>query len=203
MNQSKIGIFISNLRKEKGLTQASLAEMLGITDRAVSKWERGLSMPDSSIMLPLCEILGISVNELLTGERIDMENYNKKAEENLLKMKKQNEKTTKFLLNAEIVIAFISSIQLFAFILLSALAPMSTILRIFAVVIGIIIFTVGITACTLIEQKAGYYECEKCRRKFVPTFAQVFFAMHYNRTRYMKCPHCGKKAWCKKRISDE
>ena len=74
MDQVKIGRFVAECRKGKGLTQAKLAEMLGITDRAVSKWETGKSMPDASLMLPLCEILGISVNELLSGERIEMEN---------------------------------------------------------------------------------------------------------------------------------
>lgn len=78
MNQEEIGKFIAKYRKEKNLTQAQLAEKLNITDRAVSKWENGKSMPDSSIMLELCEILGITVNELLSGEKITMENSEKK-----------------------------------------------------------------------------------------------------------------------------
>ena len=73
MDQIKIGKFIAECRKEKGFTQMQLAEKLGITDKAISKWERGLSMPDSSIMLTLCDMLGISVNELLNGEKIMME----------------------------------------------------------------------------------------------------------------------------------
>lgn len=84
MNQTEIGKFIAKCRKEKKLTQAQLAEKLNITDRAISKWETGKSMPDSSIMLELCEILGITVNELLSGEEIDMESYEKKADENLI-----------------------------------------------------------------------------------------------------------------------
>ena len=78
MKQTEIGEFIAKCRKEKKLTQAQLAEKLNITDRAVSKWETGKSMPDSSIMLELCEILGITVNELLSGEKIDMESYEKR-----------------------------------------------------------------------------------------------------------------------------
>lgn len=78
MNQEEIGKFIAKCRKGKNLTQAQLAEKLNITDRAVSKWENGKSMPDSSIMLELCEILGITVNELLSGEKITMENSEKK-----------------------------------------------------------------------------------------------------------------------------
>lgn len=91
MDQVKIGTFIAQCRKEKKLTQAQLAEMLNITDRAVSKWETGKSMPDSSIMLELSEILGITVNELLSGERICTECYEKKADENLIALKKQEE----------------------------------------------------------------------------------------------------------------
>ena len=98
MDQIKIGRFIAKCRKEAGLTQAQLAEKLLITDRAVSKWERAKSMPDSSIMLELCEILGISVNELLTGERIDMTDYNKQAELNLIKLQKQNKKLKNLIL---------------------------------------------------------------------------------------------------------
>ena len=95
MNQEAIGKFIAECRKEKGLTQLQLAEQLNITNRAVSKWETGKSCPDASIMLELCNILGITVNELLSGERISMENYQKKAEENLVELQEKKEKTMK------------------------------------------------------------------------------------------------------------
>ena len=72
MNQIKVGAFIAKCRKEQNLTQLQLAQKLMVTDRAVSKWERGKGMPDVSIMLDLCEIFGITVNELLCGEKIDM-----------------------------------------------------------------------------------------------------------------------------------
>ena len=94
MNQTAIGDFIANCRREKELTQAQLAEKLNITDRAVSKWETGKSVPDSAIMLELCDILDITVNELLSGERVgvdDAENYQKKADENLIALKKKDE----------------------------------------------------------------------------------------------------------------
>ena len=89
MNQETIGKFIATCRKEKGLTQAQLAEKLNITNREVSKWESGKSIPDASIMLDLFKILGISVNELLSGERIAMENYQKRAEENLVELQQK------------------------------------------------------------------------------------------------------------------
>lgn len=103
MNQEKIGKFIASCRKECGYTQATLAEKLGITDRAVSKWETGKSMPDVSIMLELCNLLGISVNELLTGEHIAMEKYKEKAEENLIEMQEKKVKAQKSLLRTELV----------------------------------------------------------------------------------------------------
>ncbi len=91
MDQTQIGKFIAKRRKDKRLTQAQLAEMLNITDRAVSKWETGKSMPDSSIMLELCKILDISVNELLSGEEISKESFEQKADENLLDMQRKDE----------------------------------------------------------------------------------------------------------------
>ncbi len=92
MDQIKIGKFIASRRKLKNLTQMQLAEKLGITDRAVSKWENGKGMPDSSLMLDLCAELQISVNELLCGEVIEMANYNEKAENSCLKLQKKREK---------------------------------------------------------------------------------------------------------------
>ena len=90
MDQEKVGRFIAECRKGKGLTQAQVAEQFGISNRAVSKWENGKSLPDASIMLDLCELLGITANELLSGERIvGMENYQKKSEDNLLELQTQ------------------------------------------------------------------------------------------------------------------
>ena len=86
MDQVKIGKFIAERRKKIGLTQMQLAEKLNITDRAISKWENGKSMPDSSIMLELCDVLKISVNDLLNGEIVTMDNYKEKSEQNLLEM---------------------------------------------------------------------------------------------------------------------
>ncbi len=84
MEQEKIGKFILQLRKEKNMTQKELAEKLGVTDRAISKWENGRGMPDLSLMKALCDELGISVNELLSGEKIETLDYQEKLEENIL-----------------------------------------------------------------------------------------------------------------------
>ena len=154
MDQIKIGKFISSCRKEQGMTQAALAEKLGISDRAVSKWETGKSMPDSGIMLELCELLGINVNELLSGERIMTEVYDKRAEENLLEMRRQIEEKNRQLLRTEYLIVI----------------P---------------------------------YECQKCHDRHVPTFWQTNLAPHIGRTRYMKCPACGRWSYQKKVLTKE
>lgn len=107
----KIGGFISQCRKEKNLTQEQLSEKLGISNRAISKWERGINLPDASIMIELCEILDITVNELLSGEIIEKCDYMKKAEDNLIKLNELAEKNNKLLLTTEYVIGFISVIS--------------------------------------------------------------------------------------------
>ena len=102
IDQIKIGKFIAAKRKEKSLTQAEVAESLGITDRAVSKWERGLALPDASIMLNLCSILGISITELLTGEETMEANYKDKAEKLIIEIRKREEENNKYLLRLNI-----------------------------------------------------------------------------------------------------
>ncbi len=130
MEQAKVGKFIAECRKNKNMTQAELAEKLNITDRAISKWETGKGMPDSSIMLELCNELDISVNELLSGEVIKMENYNQKAEKNLLEMKKQKEETDREMLRLEIVIGYISTITFLILVFLACFIEMYSVIRI-------------------------------------------------------------------------
>lgn len=201
MDQVKIGKFIAECRKKNNLTQMQLAERLNITDRAISKWENGKTMPDSSIMLDLCNELKISVNELLSGEVIKMEDYRKQAEENLLKMEKEKEEKDKQLLNLEVVIGYFSSITFLILIFVASFVEMQSWLRLILIVFGSIVFAVGLTKALKIEQTAGYYECDKCHYKYVPKYSSVFLAMHIGRTRYMKCPKCNEKSWQKKVIS--
>ena len=198
MNQKKIGKFISERRKHKNLTQQELANLLNISDRAVSKWERGINLPDASLMLELCNILDINVNELLTGEIISKENYMKNAEENLLEVQKVKEEKDKMLLTLEIVIGIISIIHLLSMTFIAAYINMPDYLRIIIIVLAFITTLVGLAFAIKIEQIAGYYECSKCHHKYIPTYKSVLWAMHINRTRYMKCPNCNKKSWNKK-----
>ena len=203
MDQIKIGRFIATRRKEVGLTQLELAEKLNISDRAISKWETGKSLPDASIMIELCEILGIGINELFYGEMINMNENDKKYDEIILAMKKEQEDSTKRLLSMEIVIGVLISIVFFALIFIASFVEMEEWLRITLIMTGFIPFIIMIPFAIRIEQKAGYYECEHCHHKYVPTFSSVLWAMHVNRTRYMKCPKCGKRSWQKKVISKD
>lgn len=201
MDQIKIGKFIAECRKKNNLTQMQLAEKLNITNRAISKWENGKAMPDSSIMLDLCNELKISVNELLSGEVIKMDAYNKKLEQNLIDMVKQKEETDRKMLKLEIVVGYISSITFLILIFVVSFIEMQNCIRILLIVFGFITFALGMYNCIKIEQIAGYYECSKCHHKYVPTYSSVLCSMHINRTRYMKCPNCNQTNWQKKIIN--
>ena len=203
MDRVKIGKFIAQCRKKENLTQLQLAEKLNITDRAVSKWETGKALPDSSIMLALCGILKISVNDLLCGEVVTMDNYNKEIENNLLEMVKQKEQADKRLLALEIFIGVVVSLVLFAVVFVASFVQMADWLRIVLIITGIIPFAIGIAYALRIEQVAGYYQCAKCGYRYVPTYKSVLLAMHINRTRYMRCPKCNQKSWQKKVISKD
>lgn len=200
MDQIKIGRFIAVCRKEQNLTQLQLADKLGITDRAVSKWETGKAMPDSSVMLPLCEILKISVNDLLCGEVVTMENNKKELENNLLEMIRQKEESDKRLLAMEWVVAILSVIVLLVPIAIASLVPMEESTQLILCFSGFIPAIIGFGFSLKIEQVAGYYACKECGHKYVPSFMSVNLAPHMGRTRYMRCPECGKKSWQKKVI---
>ena len=203
MDQIKIGKFIASCRKEQGMTQAVLAEKLGISDRAVSKWETAKSLPDAGIMLELCELLNINVNELLSGEKIMTEAYNKKAEENLLAMRQEVDEKNRQLLKLEVLISVPAIIAGLILAAVAAFLEMSTGLRIGLMVFAVaMIITVAFIAIG-IEQKAGYYECQKCFDRHIPTYWQTNLAPHIGRTRYMKCPACGKWSYQKKVLTKE
>ena len=198
MNQEKIGNFIAQRRKDKKLTQAKLASYLGITDRAVSKWERGKGLPDPVYMLELCRLLDISVNELLTGEFIEETKYQQKAEDNLLIMAKQEVKQTKKMFFYENVIGIGSTIIFTILIFMSVYFVESEGIKILLFIFAFLFLITGVSIALKIETEEGYYECQKCHHKYIPSYRQVYFAMHIGRTRYMKCPHCQKRSWQKK-----
>lgn len=198
MDQVKIGRFIAERRKAKHMTQMQLAEKLNITDRAVSKWETGRSMPDAALMPQLCELLGITINDLFNGEVIVMEDYKEKSEQLLAEMAKQKEEADKKLLSLEILIGIFSIIIVTGAVLAASYLDIPDWLRIVLIIVGAIPAIIGISYCIKIEQTAGYYECAECGHCYVPSLKSVIWSQHIGRTRKMKCPECGKVSWQKK-----
>ena len=198
MDQIKIGKFIAECRKNANLTQMQLAEILNITDRAVSKWETGKSLPDSAIMLELCSVLKITVNDLLCGEKISMENSNQKNEQLLLDMTKELERKNKTIWTSMWAIMIVSMIALFAGILITAFLIPEGLWQVI-IMLGIcIVFLIPCFYALKLEINVGAYKCKNCGNEIVPTYLQALNAMHCGTTRYLKCPNCKKRTWCKK-----
>ena len=198
MDQIKIGRFIAECRKKAKLTQMQLAEKLGITDKAISKWERGVAMPDTSIMLELCDILGISVNELLNGEKINMENNDQKNEQLLLDMAKELEKKNKTIWTAMWAIMIVSIVGLFVGLAAIAFFMPEGIWQLVAILALCVVFLIPCFYALKLEVSVGAYKCKNCGHEIVPTYTQALNAMHMGTTRYLKCPKCNKRTWCKK-----
>ena len=198
MDVVKIGKFIAECRKNKNITQEQLAEKLYITDRAVSKWERGLSLPDADKMLDLCNILDISAGELLNGEVIDMKDYNNKTEELLLELAKQEELKNKQLMTNMWVLLITDAIFYIGILLLACNTLEEGFLLGMIIVVSTIVALCVAFYSLKLELDAGYYECRKCHHRHIPSYKNVLWAPHMSTTRYLKCPKCGKKSWSKK-----
>ncbi|MBQ7783714.1 MAG: helix-turn-helix domain-containing protein [Oscillospiraceae bacterium] len=198
MDQVKIGRFIAECRKKEKLTQMQLAEKLNITDRAVSTWETGKAMPDTSIMLELCDILCISVNELLSGEEINMENNNQKNEQLLLDMAKELEKKNKTIWSSMWAIMIVSMTALFAGIFIAAFLIPEGVWQLVTILGICVVFLIPCFYALKLEVSVGAYKCKNCGYEIVPTYMQALNAMHIGTIRYLKCPKCNKCTWCKK-----
>ncbi len=198
MDQIKVGKFIAECRKKKNLTQAQLAEKLGITDRAISKWETGKAMPDVDIMLNLCDTLGIMVNELLYGEMIDMEQKSEQLNELIFQMAKNEERYHKRLLHSACVIFTTSLIALICLITLISLLIPECPFQSFLIIVSVILFIIPCIVALKFKVETGYYECKKCQHMFVPNYKEITLLMQTPTKRLLKCPKCGKWTWCKK-----
>ena len=198
MDQIRIGKFIKERRNLKNITQSNLASILGITDRAISKWENGICMPDVGTIPELCKILDITVNDLFSGEIVKMKDYDKKLEENLLDLAKKEEAQNKKMMIYEYVIGFISSITFLVLMFTLSYAVENQVVKIILFIIAFLILIVGVSFALKIETETGYYECKMCHHKYIPSYKSVYFAMHYGTTRYLKCPKCHQKSWNKK-----
>ncbi len=198
MDQIKIGKFIAECRKKKNLTQAQLAEKLNITDRAISKWETGKAMPDSDIMLDLCYILGINVNELLCGEIIDMEQKDEQLNELIFQMAKNEERYHKRLLHSAYVIVATSLVALICLITLISLLIPECGFQDFLIIVSVILFIIPCIISLKFKVETGYYECKNCQHMFVPNYKEIALLMQTPTRRLLKCTKCGKWTWCKK-----
>ena len=198
MDQIKIGKFIAECRKKQNLTQAQLAEKLDITDRAISKWETGKAMPDSDIMLDLCDILGIKVNELLCGEMIEIEHKDEQLNELIFQMAKNEERYHKRLLHSAYVIIATSLTALICLMsLISLLIPECGFQK-FLIIVSVILFIIPCMIALKFKAETGYYECKNCQHMFVPNYKEIAVLMQTPTRRLLKCTKCGKWTWCKK-----
>ena len=199
MDQIKIGRFIAETRKSKNLTQKQLAEKLSISDKTVSKWECGKGLPDVSIMLDLCEELQITVNDLLTGESVSKIDYQKKAEENMMNLMKENQENKKRMI-LSVICAVITIIATCSLVVIAAYIEMPVIARVAVIILALVTGVFGIEAAAVLEVKAGYYECPHCKALFVPTMGEYVKGYHTITRRRLTCHECGKTSMCKHRI---
>ncbi len=197
MDQVKTGKFIAGERKRKGRTQKQLAEALGISDKTVSKWECGNGFPDVSLLLPLCGELGVSVNELLAGERVAEENYKKKAEENMVDLVREAQESKKKIVLAALVavLALLGSVPLF---FIASYLDMAAWLRGLLIGVGALSLFLGIFIACILDNEAGAFECPECHKRFVPGTGAYIMGPHTIMKRKLRCPHCGAKKYCKK-----
>ncbi len=195
MDQLKIGEFIARTRKEKGFTQRQLADALLISDKTVSKWECGNGMPEVSLMMPLCETLGITVNELLSAKRLSTSDYQKNAEVNLMKLIKEKQEA-KFRMIIEVLVLFITLLSGCSLVWITGLVDLEKSVRIALIVIAVIIFVAGIGVCAALEMRNAQFKCPKCGERFYPSKAAYIMGMHTITRRHLKCPKCGKRSWC-------
>ena len=199
MDQVRIGRFIAETRRAQGLTQRQLADLLSISDKTVSKWETARGLPDVSLMLPLCAALGITVNDLLAGERVPASAYQQKAEETMMDLIKENQENKKrFALS--MVCGCVTIVAVCALVTIASLLDLPAPARIAVIALAVVTAAAGIGAAAVLEAQAGYYECPSCHQLFVPTLGEYVKGYHTLTKRRLTCPHCGKTGMCKHRI---
>lgn len=196
MDQIKIGKFIAQERKNKGYTQRQLADILGISDKTISKWECGNGFPEASLLLPLCEELDMSVNELLIGERISENDYRQKAEETMMNLVKEAQESKKKIILSAMIAALVIVAAVPLFIISSAFI-MKIWQRFILIGIGLFIIITGIAIACILDRDAGAFECPECHERFVPEMQAYIMGPHTLTRRKLRCPNCGSVQYCK------
>ena len=199
MDQGKTGKFIAENRKAQNLTQKQLADTLGISDKTVSKWECGKGLPEVSPMLPLCSTLRITVNDLLSGEKVSETDYQKKAEENMMDLMRENEENRKKMA-LSVICGSITIIAVCALVALAAYVDLPAAARIGLLLLAGATAAAGIAAAAMLELRAGYYECPHCRALFMPTMGDYVKGCHTLTKRRLTCPTCGRTGMCRHRV---
>ena len=196
MDQNKTGKFIAGERKRKALTQKQLAEMLGISDKTISKWERGGGFPEVSLLLPLCRELDITVNELLAGERVAEEDYKKKAEENMMNLVKEAQESRKKIILSALVAA-LAILAALPLVVVAGALEMETWLRCLLIGIGLVVVVLGIIIACILDRDAGAVECPAGHERFVPEMSAYIMGPHTITKRKLRCPKCGAVKYCR------
>lgn len=199
MNQIKIGKLIAETRKAHNLTQRQLADALSVSDKTVSKWECGKGLPEVSLMLPLCAVLNITVNDLLSGEIVSDIDYQKRAEENMMNLVKENQENKKRMA-LSVVCGVITIIAVCSLVVIASYIDMPAVARIGIIVFAFATAVVGVGAAAVLDVKAGYYECPYCKTLFVPTMGEYVKGPHTLTKRKLKCHECGKVGMCRHRV---
>ena len=196
MDQIKIGKFIAEERKAKKYTQRELADKLSISDKTISKWERGNGFPEVSLLLPLCNELEITINELLSGERLQAMDYKKKAEENMVNLVKEaQESKKKIIMSAMVsVLVIVAAVPLFV---VAGMFEMQVWTRVLLMGIGFVIMVMGIAIACVLDREAGAFECPECKERFVPDMKSYVMGPHIITKRKLTCPKCGCTKYCK------
>ena len=202
MNYEKIGKFLMEERKKLNLTQAKLAEKIFVSEKTISKWENGKGVPDANSLTKFCEIFGVSLKELLNGERtaIDSHEQNEKL---LLEMAKELEIKNKIIWKDMWVIMAVSLIAFIAGCFITAFLVPEGILQLVIIISLSVVFLIPCFYALKLEVSVGAYKCKNCGCEIIPTYKQALNAMHMGTTRYLKCPHCQKRTWCKKVINKD
>lgn len=200
MDQIRIGKFIAKSRKARNLTQRQLADTLCISDKTISKWECGKGLPEVSLLLPLCTALDITVNDLLSGEKVSETDYQRKAEGNMIDLMKENEENRKRMA-LSIITGVITIIAVCALIVIVSIMDLPTIIRVILIVFSIAVAVAGIAAAAMLEIKAGYFECPYCKELFVPSMDEYVKGYHTFTRRRLTCPRCGKRGMCRHRVT--
>lgn len=196
MDQNKTGKFIAEERKRKALTQKQLAEALGISDKTISKWERGGGFPEVSLLLPLCRELDITVNELLAGERVAEEDYKKKAEENMMNLVKEAQESRKKIILSALVAA-LAILAALPLVVVAGALEMETWLRCLLIGIGLVVVVLGIIIACVLDRDARAFECPECHERFVPEMGAYIMGPHTITKRKLRCPKCGAVKYCR------